>query len=102
MYYWMRLRANNAGDREKEYPLLSRSRPNVFHQSCGIARTMLRYLCHLLNKCSDKVRQSFNLELGSFLSTSQNFKLYSIPRVVNTLGMSSRNLDKEISFNLPA
>lgn len=63
---------------------------------------LVRYLRHLLNKCSDKVRQSFNLELGSFLSTSQNFKLYSIPRVVNTLGMSSRNLDKEISFNLPA
>ena len=51
---------------------LSRSRPDVFHQGCGITRTLLKYLRFRLAKCSVSVRESFNTKLASFLTTSQN------------------------------
>jgi hypothetical protein len=51
---------------------ISRARPDVFHQVCGITRTMLRYLRFLLAKCSVFVRESFNTKLALFLSSTQN------------------------------
>ena len=51
---------------------ISRARPDVFHQVCGITRTMLKYLRHLLAKCSVFVRESFHKKLASFLTSTQN------------------------------
>jgi len=62
---------NGFGVEAKLLPL-SRSRPDVFHQGCGITRTLLKYLRFRLAKCSVSVRESFNTELASFLTTSQN------------------------------
>ena len=36
---------------------IERSRPDVFHQGCGIARSMLKYLQDLLDKISPSVRE---------------------------------------------
>ena len=49
-----------------------RARSDVFHQVCGITRTMLRYLRHLLAKCSVFVMESFHKKLASFLTSTQN------------------------------
>jgi hypothetical protein len=62
---------NGFGVEAKLLPI-SQTRPDVFHQACGITRTMLKYLRHLLAKCSVFVRESFHTKLASFLSSTQN------------------------------